>query len=143
MVLGDARVSLEREENQRFDVLAVDAFSSGAIPVHLLTREAFEVYLRHLRPDGVLAIDVSNRSLDLTPVVWSLARHFGLAAVQVAKRGADDGSSWGSLWILLTRNAAFLAAPGVADANAPRAESERTFPIWSDDASSLLQLIKR
>ncbi len=143
VVLGDARVSLEREENQQFDVLAVDAFSSGAIPVHLLTREAFEVYLRHLRPDGVLAIDVSNRSLDLTPVVWGLAHHFGLAAVQVAKKGSDDGSSWGSLWILLTRNPAFLFAPGVADPSAPWDNRGKTLPLWSDDASSLLPLIKK
>jgi SAM-dependent methyltransferase len=143
VVLGDARVSLEREGDQHFDVLAVDAFSSGAIPVHLLTREAFEVYLRHLRPDGVLAIDVSNRSLDLTPVVWSLAHHFGLAAVQVAKKGAKDGSSWGSLWILLTRNAAFLSAPGVADPEAKRENGRQRFPVWSDDANSLLPLIKK
>lgn len=143
VVLGDARVSLEREESQQFDVLAVDAFSSGAIPVHLLTREAFQVYLRHLRPDGVLAIDVSNRGLDLTPVVWSLAHHFGLAAVQVAKKGADDGSSWGSLWILLTRSSAFLSAPGVADPEARWENGSRTFPVWSDDATSLLPLIKK
>lgn len=142
VVLGDARVSLEREESQQFDVLVVDAFSSGAIPVHLLTTEAFEVYLRHLRPDGVLAIDVSNRTLDLTPVVWGLANHFGLAAVQVAKRASGTGTTWGSLWILLTRDAGFLAGPGVADGGAPRESREKTFPLWSDDSSSLLPLLK-
>jgi SAM-dependent methyltransferase len=142
LVLGDARVSLEREESQRFDVLAIDAFSSGAIPVHLLTAEAFEVYLRHLRDDGVLAIDVSNRTLDLTPVVWGLARHFGLAAVQVAKKPARDGSSWGSLWILLTRDASFLASPGVADENAPHESAGPQLPLWTDDHSSLLPLLK-
>jgi hypothetical protein len=142
VVLGDARVSLEREENQQFDVLVVDAFSSGAIPVHLLTMEALEVYLRHLRPDGVLAIDVSNRTLDLTPVVWGLANHFGLAAVQVAKTASGTGTTWGSLWILLTRDAGFLGAPGVADGDAPRESREKTFPLWSDDSSSVLPLLK-
>jgi len=142
IVLGDARVSLEREESQQFDVLVVDAFSSGAIPVHLLTTEAFEVYLRHLRPGGVLAIDVSNRTLDLTPVVWGLTQHFGLAAVQVAKRGSGDGTSWGSLWILLTRDPGFLSTPAVADDGAPREDQHRTFPLWTDDHSSLLPLLK-
>ena len=142
LVLGDARVSLEREESQGFDVLAIDAFSSGAIPVHLLTTEAFEVYLRHLRPDGVLAIDVSNRTLDLTPVVLGLARHFGLASVQVAKKPARDGSSWGSLWILLTRNPDFLASVGVAGGSAPHQAPAPHFPLWTDDHSSLLPLLK-
>jgi hypothetical protein len=86
IVLGDARISLEREASQQFDVLVVDAFSSGAIPVHLLTAEAFEVYLRHLRSGGVLAIHASNRTLDLMPVISSLAHHFKLAAVSVAKK---------------------------------------------------------
>jgi SAM-dependent methyltransferase len=142
VVQGDARVSLEREGSQQFDVLAIDAFSSGAIPVHLLTAEAFEVYLRHLRPDGVLAVDVSNRTLDLTPVVWGLARHFGLAAVQVARKPSGDGTSWGSLWILLTRDVGFLAAPGVADDSAPRETRAPELPLWTDDHSSLLPLLK-
>jgi hypothetical protein len=142
VVLGDARVSLEREESQQFDVLAVDAFSSGAIPVHLLTTEAFEVYLRHLRSGGVLAIDVSNRTLDLAPVISRLARHFKLAAVVVAKKRSDDGASWGSLWILLTRDAGFLSTPGVADDSTPREAPGPEFPLWTDDYSSLLPLLK-
>src|SRR5262249_51887740 len=76
--LGDARLSLEREAPENFDVLAVDAFSSDAIPVHLLTREAFELYFRHLKSSGVLAVHVSNKHLDLPPVVK-------LAAVAVGK----------------------------------------------------------
>jgi SAM-dependent methyltransferase len=142
IVQGDARVSLEREPNQHFDVLAIDAFSSGAIPVHLLTAEAFAVYLRHLQPDGVLAIDVSNRTLDLTPVVWGLARHFGLAGVQVARKASTDGASWGSLWILLTRDVAFLGEPGVADERAPHESRVAELPFWTDDHSSLLPLLK-
>ncbi len=143
VVLGDARISLERERDQAFDVLIVDAFSSGAIPVHLLTHEAFSVYLRHLaEPDGILAVDVSNRSLDLRPVIRSLAHHFGLAAVEVAKKGSTDSSTWGSLWVLLTRNPGVLAAPEIADINAPREAQAPSFPLWSDDHSSLLPLLK-
>ena len=72
-VLGDARLSLEREAPQNFDVLAVDAFSGDSIPVHLITYEAFTEYLRHLKPDGVIAFHVSNRFLDLKPVLLEIA----------------------------------------------------------------------
>jgi hypothetical protein len=75
-------------------------------------------------------------------VVLGLARHFGLASVQVAKKPARDGSSWGSLWILLTRNPDFLASPGVADENAPHESAGLQFPLWTDDHSSLLPLLK-
>ncbi len=143
VVLGDARVSLEREADQPFDVLVVDAFSSGSIPVHLLTREAFAVYLRRLaEPDGILAVDVSNRSLDLRPVVRRLAHHFGLAAVEVAVKGSPEGPTWGSLWVLLTRDADVLSAPGIADPAAKRERQESSFPLWSDDYSSLFPLLK-
>ena len=142
VVVGDARVSLEREASQRFDVLVVDAFSSGAIPVHLLTTEAFEVYLRHLRSGGVLAIHASNRTLDLMPVISSLAHHFKLAALSVAKKRSADGTSWGSLWILLTSDVGFLSTPGIADDAAPEKTRGEEVPLWTDDRSSLLPLLK-
>jgi SAM-dependent methyltransferase len=142
VVVGDARVSLEREESQQFDVLVVDAFSSGAIPVHLLTAEAFEVYLRHLRSGGILAIHASNRTLDLMPVISSLAHHFNLAAVSVAKKRSADGICWGSLWILLTSNVGFISTPGIADDAAPERARWPEIPMWTDDHSSLLPLLK-
>src|SRR2546422_4110843 len=77
VVLGDARLSMEREEPQAFDLLVLDAFSSDAIPVHLLTREAFELYQRHLRSGGIIAVHISNHYLDLEPVVVNVAKHFG------------------------------------------------------------------
>src|SRR5260370_40377995 len=80
IALGDARLALEREPPQRFDVLAVDAFSSDAIPVHLITREALGSYLRHMKPDGIVAFHVSNRFLDLVPVVARIARENGAHA---------------------------------------------------------------
>ena len=82
--MGDARLSLERESPENFDVLAVDAFSSDSIPVHLLTLEAMELYFRHLRPDGVLAVHISNRYLDLAPVLAGETRATG-------KDGAPGG----------------------------------------------------
>ena len=77
VALGDARLSLENEPPQHFDLLVLDAFSSDAIPVHLLTKEAFEVYERHLNTNGIIAVHISNHYLDLEPVVVNLARHFG------------------------------------------------------------------
>src|SRR5207247_3606543 len=89
--LGDARIALEQElargQKQRFDVLVLDAFSSDSIPMHLLTREAIEVYLQHLNDDGILAVHISNRYLDLKPVVRAIGQHFELANVFI---DADD-----------------------------------------------------
>ena len=87
--LGDARLTLEREPPQDFDVLAIDAFSSDAIPVHLITTEAVEVYLRHMKPDGVIAFHVTNRYLDLVPVVEGIAHELGLHALWIDDDGDD------------------------------------------------------
>ena len=134
IILGDGRISLEREDPQRYDVLAVDAFSSGSIPVHLLTREAFEVYLTHLEPRaGVLALHVSNRYLALAPVVAALAQHFGLALVTIDRREPQSGLP--SEWLLLARTADVLP-PG-----APR-PAARQRALWTDDYSNLLPAIR-
>lgn len=134
IVLGDGRISLEREPPQRYDVLAIDAFNSGSIPVHLLTREAFEVYLAHLEPQaGVLALHVSNRYLDLTPVVAVLAQHFGLALAAI-NRG-DTQSELPSEWLLLARSTDALP-PG-----APRPAAARR-ALWTDDYSNLLHALR-
>ena len=109
VVLGDARISLEREleagHAQRFDALVLDTFSSDSIPVHLLTREAFSLYLAHLAPDGVIAVHISNRYLSLTPVVWRLARHYNLQIASfLVKAPAEEPAANSSLWVLLTRD---------------------------------------
>src|SRR5207247_7660453 len=103
VILGDARLSLERETPQQFDVLALDAFNSDAIPVHLLTKEAFEIYLRHLKPDGALAVHISNRHLDLLPVVETLAAHLGLKTACLANT-ATKAQWWAyaAQWVLVT-----------------------------------------
>ncbi len=110
IVLGDARLSLERElkqGSQNFDVLVLDAFSSDSIPSHLLTREAFDIYLAHLAPGGALAVHTSNRNLDLAPVVYGLAEHCELDAARIL---ANDGrnSGWMAEWIILSRNQELL-----------------------------------
>ena len=146
VVLGDARLSLERElsrgERQNFDVLAVDAFSSDSIPVHLLTREAAGIYTAHLRsPDGILALHISNRHLDLAPVVRGLADALRLPATVVDTEGGDDEAVWGATWVLLSRDRAALAVPGIADAASALSSSVRV-PLWTDDYSNLFRVLK-
>jgi hypothetical protein len=103
VVPGDARLSLEREADQGFDVLVLDAFSSGAIPVHLLTREAFALYDRHLSPRGVLALHLTNRHLDLAPVVQALARESGRLTLEIESEADELHGLLASRWILVTR----------------------------------------
>jgi SAM-dependent methyltransferase len=140
-VLGDARLSLEREPGQNFDVLALDAFSSDSIPVHLLTSEAFDVYLRHLRPDGILAVHVSNRYLDLVPVVQRAARRHSLEARLVESDDSEDAGTYRSDWVLLSRSAAAFRQPPLAGA-AHEIEEDAGAPLWTDDYSNVLGLLK-
>ena len=109
MVLGDARISLEqeltRDENQNFDVLVLDTFSSDSIPVHLVTKEAFALYLEHLAPDGVIAAHITNLHLDLQPIFWQLAKEYGLTMVRINYEG-DTHGGYASHWILLSRDPA-------------------------------------
>jgi SAM-dependent methyltransferase len=140
VALGDARLVLDREPSQQFDVLAVDAFSGDSIPVHLLTRESFALYFRHLRPGGVLAVHVSNRYLDLEPVVRQLAD-------SLHKRSAlfetEDGDleMFESSWVLVSDNAAFWELPDVKKA-AQKIELKRGLKAWTDDFSNLFQIVR-
>jgi hypothetical protein len=146
VIMGDARLSMEREiaahESQQFDLLALDAFSSDAIPVHLLTKESFALYLQHLRPDGVLAVHTSNRYLDLRPVVERLAREFSLS---VATIHDDDETSWWiyrTTWILVTKNKALLEEPEIRDVTDSPATYRRPPPLWTDDHTSLYPILR-
>jgi hypothetical protein len=138
---GDARLSLEAEPPQRFDVLVVDAFSGDAIPVHLLTREAFAVYLRHLQPEGILAVHVSNQYLDLAPVVQQLASFYGYPAVLIHSAKDEQQLISAASWVLMTRNRAFLGRPEVANAAQP-IPPRAGLRLWTDDYNSLLQVIR-
>ena len=122
LALGDARLTLEREAPQSFDVLAVDAFSSDAIPVHLITREALGTYLRHVKPDGIVAFHVSNRFLDLIPVVARLAKEHGAHAVLVRDDPdeEEDHTRSRSDWVLVSRDPAALKREAMVEREAPR-----------------------
>ncbi len=140
IALGDARLVLEREQGQRFDVLAVDAFSSDSIPVHLLTREAIRHYRRHVTEDGVIAFHVSNRYLDLTGVVRLLADEIGWQAIRVVSEVKDDGSAYRSDWILVTGNGALIERLQAAGGGLIAVEPG--LRVWSDDFNNLFQVLK-
>jgi len=138
--LGDARLSLEREAPQNFDVLAIDAFSSDAIPVHLITKEAVEVYLRHMKPTGVIAFHVTNRYLNLVPVVEGIAHELGLRALWIDEPGEETlGNS--SSWVLLAKDPARLDDARLTDPSIP-IEERRDWRVWTDDFNNLVQVIK-
>lgn len=138
--LGDARLSMEREladgQPGGYDVIAVDAFSSDSIPVHLLTREALGVYLAHLKPDGLVAFHISNRYLDLSPVVAQLAAAHGLQAWQVEDSPVEDHLSF-TAWVLVGRSIPDrLQEAGWALPAAPGA------PLWTDQYNNLFKTLK-
>lgn len=140
VVQGDARLTLEKESPQRFDVLVVDAFSGDAIPLHLMTAEAFEVYLKHLIPDGVIAFHVTNAFLDLAPIVQQLGELYGLKAAHIYD--ADRYSNFPSSWILLCKDQEFLDLPYIKEATVP-IQPRPELRIWTDDFSNLLQALKK
>lgn len=141
VVIADARLSLEREAPQQFDVLVVDAFSGDAVPIHLLTREAFAVYFKHLKPNGVLAVHITNRFLDLKPVVKTAAASFGWQARLINTEGDSERLIFRSSWVLASADTAFFDQPRIKAA-ASAIEVRSGFGIWRDDYSSVLQVLK-
>jgi hypothetical protein len=145
ITLGDARLSLERElrdpaKRHLYDVMAIDAFSGDAIPVHLLTREAFALYRDALREDGVLAVHVSNHYLDLPPIVRGLAAEQGRTAVTIETEDDESRALDSSTWMLVTANQAMLDN---AEIYATKADGSLRSLVWTDAFSSLLQVLKR
>jgi spermidine synthase len=142
IVLGDARLKLEKETPQQFDVLVVDAFSSDSIPVHLLTREALTVYLRHMKEDGVIAYHVSNRHLNLTPVVAQQAEHAGLKAILIDDNPpANDVHLSTSSYVLVAPQAYFDKRPEIAE-KAANFTPITGLRMWNDDYNNLFQVLK-
>ena len=141
--LGDARLQLEREAPQQFDLLVIDAFSSDAIPVHLITQEALAVYMRHLRPDGAVIFHVTNRYLRLSPVVQQLAHNAGLMAMLLSHQPEDDtGRLLASTdYVLVTRNTLLMADAKIRDAQY-MIEPIDGLRLWTDDFNNLLQVLK-
>jgi SAM-dependent methyltransferase len=138
-VLGDARLSLEREAPQNFDVLAVDAFSGDSIPVHLITVEAFTEYLRHLKPEGVIAFHVSNRFLDLKPVLLAIADKHGLEYAYLHETGENGGTT--SDWVLITRDKRFIFRQEIAEATEP-VVPRPDWRLWTDAYNNLVQVFR-
>lgn len=139
--LGDARLLLEREltngEIQKFDVLVLDAFSGDAIPVHLLTREAFDTYWQHLDPDhGIIAVHISSRHINLFPVLQGLSAYFHSDTVIDVNTAEDPFKT--SYWVLLAQHPGALNIPGLP----PPAEIQMTPRLWTDDYSDIFRLIQ-
>jgi SAM-dependent methyltransferase len=135
---GDARLSLATESPQRFDVLVIDAFTGDAIPVHLLTVEALDLYLRHLQPGGIIAFHVSNLYLNLVPVVQRLAQARQLATCLVETDQEDDFNT-SSSWVLVSRERQTLADHEIAAV--AQAVPVNTTRLWTDDFSDLLPFL--
>lgn len=144
VVLGDARIMMEHElaqgTSQQFDVLAIDAFSSDAIPVHLLTTECADIYRQHIRPGGVLAVHISNRFLDLAPITRGIAEHLAWKAVEIDNNDDDATGVFSSTWVLLTSSAEFLDDPQIQDSMTEWSDRERILK-WTDDYSGLWQVL--
>jgi hypothetical protein len=140
VAMGDARLSLEREAPENFDVLAVDAFSSDSIPVHLLTFEAMKLFFHHLKPDGILAVHISNRYLDLEPVVEGESRALGKTARTVDTEDDATADVFAATWVLVTTPPAGFDQT-IMDASQP-AQATRKVRLWTDDYSNLFQILK-
>jgi hypothetical protein len=147
VILGDARIRMEQQKPQDYDVIVLDAFSGDAIPAHLLTVEAFALYDKHLskdaqgRPDGVIVIHISNRYLDLKPVVKAIADKYQYGTVMVHASG--DGSivaDTASDWVLVSKNQEFLASSAVQSAGEPL-KTDKELILWTDQFTALFPIM--
>jgi hypothetical protein len=150
LVMGDGRLSMENEPPQNFDILIMDAFSSDAVPVHLLTKEAFEIYQKHLKPDGTILVNISNRYLDLRPVVENAARAFGYQTHHINSEdggGGDDDSYGGwwlysSSWMILSKNKEFMERSALRHVASPPLTAPNNVPLWTDDYTSMFKILQ-
>ena len=145
-MLGDARMEMERElvagDDQAFDVLVIDAFSSDAVPMHLMTREAFLLYWEHLKPDGILAVHITNVYLDLRALVRGTARQLGYEALGFEWNSRNLTGYESNTWILVTRNQKFLENPIVKRRTTPWPRDLKPDLVWTDDYGALLQVLR-
>lgn len=139
VILGDARLQLEQEATQDFDVLVLDAFSGDGVPVHLLTSEAFDVYRRHLQPQGVIAAHVSNRHLDLRPVLHAQAERLGLRTLTVSKRSDKVGAAH-NVWVLMTTDSTLL---GRDELTSRQIKDDGRKVLWTDARSDLMAILAK
>jgi spermidine synthase len=145
VILGDGRISLEKEllekGSRQFDVLAIDAFSGDVIPTHLLTSEAIDLYMKHLNKEGILAFHISNKFLNLMPVMNGLSGYLKMPVYLFHQNDSSIGLE-GADWVLFTNNQAFLSNPAVVR-NMTQMEPQTVSPVlWTDDFAPVLPLFK-
>ena len=143
--MGDARLVLEDMPGENLDFLAMDAFTSDAVPMHLLTKEAYKIYLRHLKPDGILAVHISNRYLNLKPVVAQAMSEIGWHGRIIEDDGADEPYYTGTTWTVLSPNDDFFK--GQQFASNPTSfvnplVPKKGFRAWTDDFSNIITILK-
>lgn len=145
VVVGDACLALEqelrREEVQGYDILILDIFSGDAVPVHLLTREAFEIYLVHLQPGGLLAANISTSHLNMRSLLAVLVQHFGLQGVVVEDEG-DGAMRYASFWVLMAEDWKRLAGDAAHKRSDFAAFYDPAVRLWADAYSNLLPLLR-
>jgi SAM-dependent methyltransferase len=141
IMIGDGRLLLEREADQRYDLLVVDAFNGGSIPVHLLTLEALKLYFRHLKPDGVLALNITNRYLDLAPVVEKLRSTLGKYAILISSLGNIGKEIYCDDWVLMTSDRGLLDIPEIKKI-AFKLGTKKDLRVWTDKYSNLFQILR-
>ena len=142
IIIGDGRLSLESEEPQEFDVLVLDAFAGDAVPVHLLTKEAFEIYLRHIKPGGVIAVHISSMHLDLESVVWKQAEFFNLKNAWIETDENDEMGILASKWILLTNNQDFIKSRRIENAASRQRDDYKKMQLWTDEHVNLFEILE-
>ncbi len=141
VLIGDGRLLLEQENDQHYDLLVVDAFSSDSIPVHLLTVEALQLYFRHLKPDGILALHISNIHLDLAPVIDRIRSALNKQAILITNEGDDDEEIYGSDWVLMTSTRDLCEVSEIKKV-AVDLRSRKGLRVWTDNYSNLVQILK-
>jgi tRNA A58 N-methylase Trm61 len=142
VIIGDGRLSLESEQPQQFDVLVLDAFTGDAVPVHLLTEEAFEIYLKTIKPNGVIAVHVSSMHLDLKSVVWKQAEFFNLQSAWIESNEDRKMGILASDWMLLTNNEEFIKSEAIESAASPRSDDYKRIRLWTDEHLNLFEILK-
>jgi spermidine synthase len=142
ILMGDARLTMERLEPQNFDLLAVDAFSSDAIPIHLLTREAMQLYARHLKPNGILALHISNRYLNLEPVCEGGAEFLNRHAWTVTDEGEGGEYLSSSTWVLVSADESLPKSKQFVNAEISPSKTTKGFRPWTDDYSNIVQILR-
>jgi len=141
IVPGDARISMQRESAQEYDILILDAFSGDAIPVHLLTAECFELYLRHLRRDGVIAAHISSLHLNLAPVIQQAAEHFHFKSLFIASSRFPELGQYDARWMLLSPDPHWIEPAGVRAAASAVPVNRTNVRLWTDDDTNLFQIL--